>query len=239
MVERRETFLKERKGAVLLEFVLCFPILLVLFFFVMQLAQIMITWQVVHYAAYMGARSSMVVNNIQRQSQAEKVVKRILAVVSASPAPKSEGDDKGSDRAKDEYCKLDGWGYLPDTKYLEKQVSVDIPLTDIDPSGVHCTVKFKMFLNVPVAGNLIAFFANPKKNKDKEQDGGGGQGQDNREEWQKKLDDQGYALNPALLADDPQTIELEKDMKYPYIELVSTSVVSIPYGTKTYPLDIF
>ena len=46
MLKRRESFLKERKGAVLLEFVLCFPILLVLFLFAMQLAQIMITWQV-------------------------------------------------------------------------------------------------------------------------------------------------------------------------------------------------
>ena len=230
MLKRRESFLKERKGAVLLEFVLCFPILLVLFFFAMQLAQIMITWQVVHYAAYMGARSSMVTNNIQRQSQAEKVVKRILAVVSASPSSsaqnKKDGKDnnKDSERTKDEYCKLDGWGYLPDTKYLEKQVSVDIPLMDIDPSGVRCTVKFKMFLNVPVAGPLIAYFANPNK-KDKD--------------WEKRLDDQAHALNPALLPDDPQTIEPEKDLKIPYIELSSTSVVNIPYGTKAYPLEVF
>ena len=230
MLKRGKSFLKERKGAVLLEFVLCFPILLVLFFFAMQLAQIMITWQVVHYAAYMGARSSMVTNNIQRQSQAEKVVKRILAVVSASPSSsaqnKKDGKDnnKDSERTKDEYCKLDGWGYLPDTKYLEKQVSVDIPLMDIDPSGVRCTVKFKMFLNVPVAGPLIAFFANPNK-KDKD--------------WEKKLDDQAYALNPALLVDDPQTVEPEKDLKLPYIELSSTSVVNIPYGTKAYPLEVF
>ncbi len=228
MLKRRESFLKERKGAVLLEFVLCFPILLVLFLFAMQLAQIMITWQVVHYAAYMGARSSMVTNNLQRQSQAEKVVKRILAVVSASPATTSaqngKGGNKDADRTKDEYCKLDGWGYLPDTKYLEKQVDVDIPLMDIDPSGVRCTVKFKMFLNVPVAGPLIAFFANPNK-KDKD--------------WEKKLDDQAYALNPALLVDDPQTVEPEKDLKLPYIELSSTSVVNIPYGTKAYPLEVF
>ena len=78
---KRKSFLRERKGAVLLEFVLCFPILLVLFFFAIQLAQIMITWQVVHYAAFMGARSSMVTNNIQRQSQAEKVVKRTVRKV--------------------------------------------------------------------------------------------------------------------------------------------------------------
>ena len=98
MIGRRENFLKERKGAVLLEFVLCFPILLVLFFFAIQLAQIMITWQVVHYAAYMGARSSMVTNNIQRQSQAEKVVKRILAVVSASPVTTSAQNNKNGSK---------------------------------------------------------------------------------------------------------------------------------------------
>ena len=216
--------MRDRQGAVLLEFVLCFPILLVLFFFVVQIAQIMLTWQVVHYAAYMGARSSMVVNNLQRQSQAEKVVKRILAVVSSSVCD-NEGDAK--ERTKDEYCKLDGWGYLPDTKYLEKQVSVDIPLLDINPAGVSCTVKFKMFLHVPVAGRLIAFFANPNKK--------GGE-----DAWKKKLDQQGYALNPALLAEEePQEFEPEKDKKFPYLELESTSVVNIPYGTKTYPMDIF
>ena len=148
-----------RRGAVLLEFVMCFPILVVLFLFAMQIAQIMITWQVVHYAAFMGARSSMTVNNVRRKAQAEKVAKRILAVVSASPV--DSGNAK--DRAPDEYSKLDGWGWLPGTKYLEKQVSVDIPLTDVDPSGVRCTVKFKMFLHVPVAGRLIAFFAKEKK----------------------------------------------------------------------------
>ncbi|MCI5778565.1 MAG: pilus assembly protein [Lentisphaeria bacterium] len=212
------TFLKERRGAVLLEFVMCFPLLVVLFLFAMQIAQIMITWQVVHYAAYMGARSSMVSNNINRQSRAESVVKRILAVVSASPADSKDAKD----RAPDEYSKLDGWGWLPGTKYLEKQVAVDIPLLDIDPSGVRCTVTFKMFLHVPVAGNLIAFFAR----KDKK----GGE-----DAWKKKLDRQAVALNPALLNEEPQTIELDK-VKYPYIELSSTSVVNIPYGTKFYPV---
>ena len=214
---RKTTFLKGRGGAVLLEFVMCFPILIVLFLFAMQLAQIMITWQVVHYAAYMGARSSMTVNNARRKSQAEKVVKRILAVVSASPADSKDAKD----RAGDEYSKLDGWGWLPGTKYLEKQVAVEIPAMDVDPSGVRCTVKFKMFLNVPVAGNLIAYFANPKK-------------KDGKDAWKKKLDDQTVALNPALLPDDPQTMELDKE-KYPYIELSSTGVVYVPYGTKFYP----
>ena len=214
--------LKDSTGAVLLEFVMCFPLLLVLFFFCMQVAQIMITWQVVHYAAYMGARSSMVSNNINRQSRAEKVVTRILAVVSASPVDSKDAKD----RAPDEYSKLDGWGWLPGTKYLEKQVSVDIPLLDIDPSGVRCTVKFKMFLHVPVAGRLIAFFA--KKDK-----------KDGEKDWQKQLDQQAVALNPALLAGEPQTIEVGDDknkLKLPYIELESTSVVNIPYGTKFYPI---
>ena len=51
----------------------------------------------------------------------------------------------------------------------------------------------------------------------------------------KKLEQQGVALNPALLADDPQTMELDK-VKYPYIELTSTGSVYIPYGTKFYPI---
>lgn len=216
MAEKK--FLKECRGAVLLEFVMCFPLLIVLFLFAMQLAQIMITWQVVHYSAYMGARSAMTANNVRRKSQAEKVVKRILAVVSASPADSKDAKD----RAPDEYAKLDGWGWLPGTKYLEKQVTVDIPILDIDPSGVRCTVKFKMFLHVPVAGRLIAFFARKDK---KEED----------REWQKQLDKQGTALNPALISGEPQTLELDK-VKYPYIELKSTSTVSIPYGTKFYPV---
>ncbi len=215
---KRRSFRRSREGAVLLEFVMCFPLLIVLFLFSMQLAQIMLTWQVVHYAAYMGARSAMTVNNIRRKSQAEKVAKRILAVVSASPA-----DSKNAkDRAPDEYAKLDGWGYLPDTKYLEKQVSVDIPLTDVDPSGVRCTVKFKMLLNVPVAGRLIAFFARENKS-----------GADR--DWQKQLEEQHVALDPALIRGESQTLELDK-IKYPYIELSSTSTVNIPYGTKFYPV---
>ena len=70
---KRRSLRRSGEGAILLEFVLCFPLLIVLFLFTMQLAQIMITWQVVHYAAYMGARSAMTVNNIRRKSQAEKV----------------------------------------------------------------------------------------------------------------------------------------------------------------------
>ena len=53
---------KSESGAVLLEFVLCFPILMVLFLFAVQFSYIMIAWQVVHYSAYMGARSAMTEN---------------------------------------------------------------------------------------------------------------------------------------------------------------------------------
>ena len=142
---------KSESGAVLLEFVLCFPILMVLFLFAVQFSYIMIAWQVVHYSAYMGARSAMTENVFQRKSKAEKVVKRILAVVSASPTDSKDAKD----RAKDEYSKLDGWGWLPNTKFLDQQVDVDISMTNLDPRGVICTVKFKALLTVPVAGSLV------------------------------------------------------------------------------------
>lgn len=224
MRRKRETFLKSRKGAALLEFVFCFPILFVLFLFAVQFAYIMITWQVVHYSAYMGARSAMTVNNLQRKSRAETVAKRILAVVSGSPADSKDAKD----RADDKYIRLDGWGRLPNTKYLDQQVEVDIPLIDIDPRGLQCTVKFKMFLLVPVAGRIISFFAKEKKSEEEKK-------------WEKKLDEQAYALNPALLAQYANELEVKgsdkkEKLKYPYITLSSTSVIAIPYATKFYPV---
>ena len=70
----------------------------------------------VNYSAYMGARSAMTVNNLQRKNRAETVVKRILAAVSASPVDGKEAKD----RADDKYIKFDGWGRLPNTKYLDR-----------------------------------------------------------------------------------------------------------------------
>ncbi len=213
------------EGAALLEFVFCFPILFVLFLFAVQFADIMITWHMVHYSAYMGARSAMTVNNLQRKSRAEAVAKRILAVVSGSPSDSSDAKD----RADDKYIRLDGWGRLPNTKYLDQQVEVNIPLTDLDPRGVKCTVKFKMFLLVPVAGRIISFFAKKEKSEEEQQ-------------WQKKLDEQAYALNPALLARYANEMEVngadkKEKLKYPYITLTSSCVIPIPYATKFYPLS--
>ena len=211
-MSRRRSLWKDSRGAALLEFVFCFPILFVLFLFAMQFAYIMITWQVVHYSAYMGARSAMTVNNLQRKSRAETVVKRILAVVSASPSDSSDAKN----RADDKYIRLDGWGRLPNTKY------------DLDPRGLQCTVKFKMFLLVPVAGRIISFFAKDNKNEEESK-------------WSEKLDQQSYALNPALLAQYANEMEVKgsdkkEKLKYPYITLTSTSVIAIPYATKFYPV---
>lgn len=217
----KQHFLKRSEGAVLLEFVFCFPILFLLFLFAVQFAYIMITWHMVHYAAYMSARSAMTVNNVQRKTRAEAVTKRILAVVSASPSDNKDAKD----RADDKYIKLDGWGRLPNTKYLDRQVEVEIPMLDVDPRGLKCTVKFKMLLHVPVAGRIISFFA--KKDKTEEES-----------KWQEKLEQQAYALNPALLGKyaNEWTIDEKNKLKYPYITLSSTSVISIPYATKYYPL---
>lgn len=209
----------------LLEFAICFPILFILFLFAIQFAHIMTAWQVVHYSAYMGARSAMTENLIQRKSKAEKVAKRILAVISASPADSKESKD----RAKDEYAKLDGWGWLPNTKYLDKQVDVDISYTDLDPRGVLCTVKFKLFLTVPVAGRLISFFAKDDKSEEESK-------------WSERLDEQSYALNPALLEYsnevEPESDKDKEKLSLPYITLTSTSAVAIPYSTLKYPISI-
>ena len=109
-------------------------------------------------------------------------------------------------------------------------MKVEIPLIDLDPRGLQCTVKFKMFLLVPVAGRIISFFA--KDNKDEEES-----------KWSEKLDQQSYALNPALLAQYANEMEVKgsdkkEKLKYPYITLTSTSVIAIPYATKFYPVTL-
>ena len=98
-------------------------------------------------------------------------------------------------------------------------------MLDVDPRGLKCTVKFKMLLQVPVAGRIISFFA--KKDKTEEES-----------KWQEKLEQQAYALNPALLGKyaNEWTIDEKNKLKYPYITLSSSSVISIPYATKYYPL---
>ena len=88
----------------------------------------------------------------------------------------------------------------------------------------------KMFLLVPVAGRIISFFA--KDNKDEEES-----------KWSEKLDQQSYALNPALLAQYANEMEVKgsdkkEKLKYPYITLTSTSVIAIPYATKFYPVTL-
>ena len=142
--------------------------------------------------------------------------------------PSTPADSKDAkNRAKDEFSKLDGWGWLPNTKYLDKQVDVDISYTNLDPRGVLCTVKFKAFLTVPVAGRLISFFAKDDKKGDEKK-------------WQELLDNQQYALNPALI-NYSNEIELESDkdkLSIPYITLTSTSAVAIPYSTLKYPISL-
>ena len=85
-----------------------------------------------------------------------------------------------------------------------------------------------MFLLVPVAGRIISFFAKEKKSEEEKK-------------WEKKLDEQAYALNPALLAQYANELEVKgsdkkEKLKYPYITLSSTSVIAIPYATKFYPV---
>lgn len=212
-------------GAIMLEFVLCFPILFTLFLFAIQFAQILTTWQVVHYSAYVGARSTMTCNYLQRKSRAEFAVKRVLAVVSNSPT-KSTDEKDAKNRTADKYCKIDGFGYIPHTKCLDEQVDVDVPLFDYDPRGTTCTVKFKMFLNVPVAGRIISFFAKEDKSQDEKK-------------WGDYLEkNEIVGRNPMMLSKFANEMELKNEkqkLKMPYITLKSTSTISIPYSTMYYP----
>ncbi len=56
---------RARSGTVLMDFVMCFPLVLVLMLFIVQFAHLWIARQVVQYAAYQAARSALVHSCVQ------------------------------------------------------------------------------------------------------------------------------------------------------------------------------
>jgi len=209
-------FAKRKNGGIMLEFVLCFPLLFVIFLFAVQFSQIFLTWQVLHYAAFMGARATLTCNTSERNTRAKEAAMRVLAVVSDSATSK---DDHGDEN----YSKIDGWGYLPFTKYVSDQTTVTVEEKKSKNEVVMCKVKYKMFLYVPVAGKLISYFGNPDVDATEEL----------KKEWENEDNAQGSSLNPGLI--EAKAKEADFAENYPYIELESNCAVSIPYDTTVYP----
>lgn len=142
------------KGSMLMEAVVCLPVLLVLILGCMQIAHIWFARQMVQYAAYAAARSLLVVSNPDHKKAVEPggVAWKAAAQVCAWVALSGHGHQIG----------VPGWGEISGSGSMEEKLklSLDQPYGEWYP-GV--TVQFDFPLVMPIAGPLIGWGVNPWK----------------------------------------------------------------------------
>ena len=226
-----------RPGSMLMEFVLTMPILVVLIMLVLQFAQLWLVREVVSYAAFCAARSTLCVVPVEQSDAAKKAAMQVLAWVNTFGSDGGTGS-KGTYNAgafsdiKDGYefnyyegsaddsgnLKIPGWGGVPESSGLSDRVKVELDIQSLSrniggkkPVASAVTVKYKFPMLVPIAGQMISYLA---KNSASES------------QYVKSKD-----LMPGWTGEE----ETFGDGGVPYIELVETGVVPMPYSTVNFP----
>lgn len=139
-----------RHGSVLMECVLAFPLIFALACSCLQLAHIWIARQVVQYAAFTAARSTLVCSEGEYQDAAQQAAEQVL---SWAVIGKAQGErDKG----------VPGWGAIPGSGGVHRKTRVQI--TPLGQWNVKAVVEFDFALVVPVAGPLIGWWVAPHEN---------------------------------------------------------------------------
>ena len=225
-----------RPGSMLMEFVLTMPILVVLIMLILQFAQLWLVREVVSYAAFCAARSTLCVVPMEQSDAAKKAAMQVLAWVNAFGGSNGGTGSKGTYDAGamsdikagyefDYYegtaddsgnLKIPGWGGVPESSGLSDRVKVELDILSTarniggkKPVASAVTVKYKFPMLVPIAGQMISYLA---KNSASES------------QYVKSED-----LMPGW------TGEEETFDGVPYIELVETGVVPMPYSTANFP----
>jgi len=137
------------RGSMMLECVICMPLLLTLIFGSLQLAHIWLARQVVEYAAWSAARSLLTEYNdddLYRQT-ARKAAARICAWIALSQSSGASGVD------------VAGWGEVPGSGDIDSKLQIKID--NSDPWNPVATVIFDFPLVMPIAGPIIGWAVNP------------------------------------------------------------------------------
>jgi Flp pilus assembly protein TadG len=148
MISHSEKIASE-KGSMMLESVMCLPLLLALIFGSLQLAHIWFARQVVHYAAYAAARSTLTEPNDKSmyEKAARSAAERVCAWTALSQPAGAEG------------ITLPGWGHIPGSGNISDKVKIDVD--DSDQWNPSVTVTFDFPLVMPIAGPIIGWAVNP------------------------------------------------------------------------------
>ena len=144
-----------RRGSMLMEFVLVMPLLFIMIMLVLQFAQVWMVKQVMSYAAFCAARSTICVNEAypaDAQHGAETAAKRVLAWVNFF----GTGGSKG--------VKVPGWGEIPESAGIDRRVTVYLndAIPEIGypiPGARAAQVVFNCPLLIPIAGQMVSWYA--------------------------------------------------------------------------------
>jgi hypothetical protein len=138
----------------MLEFVLAFPLVLLLILGSIQIAHIWVARMVVHYAAYSAARAALVCHTSEYSSFSdgsphgpERAAERVTAWVVMGERP-AETD-----------VTVPGWGDIPGSGAAGRKTRCEV--VESEPWNVKATVQLDFALIVPIAGPLIGWSVHP------------------------------------------------------------------------------
>ncbi len=137
---------RRRRGSVTLEFLLGFPLVLVLFLACMQLSHIWVARHVVQYAAYCAARATLTTHRSEYQPAAQQAAEQVCAWIV-----------KGH-RADESDKVVPGWGRIPGSGAAARKTRATVQER---PWNVEATVEHDFALIVPIAGPIIGWAVSP------------------------------------------------------------------------------
>jgi Flp pilus assembly protein TadG len=134
-------------GSVMLEFVLAFPLILVLLLACMQFAHMWMARQVVQYAAFAAARATLVCTQAEYQQAAQQAAEQVCAWISIGVT------------AGEKDKRVPGWGRIPGSGGVARKTRVRIET--VGRWNVRATVEHDFALVFPLVGPIIGWGVSP------------------------------------------------------------------------------
>lgn len=254
---------RHAKGSVLMEFLLVFPIIILLVSMVLQFSQIWIARQVTAYAAYCATRATLCVNTAEQARAAQYAAESVCAWVCLAGLStdekatlESESGDvdwgrfhnmtdevesrdtiyKDVSAPRSSELNIPGWGSVPGSSSRHARVHVDVLRGGASGNYAAVRVRFKFPLLLPLAGKIISWaVAHP------------GEGPSSYDSSTGTWDGDSYysvhagwhggkeaVMNDDGTGSDRSYATYGQDGKFPFIELAEICVLPRPYVTKNF-----
>lgn len=220
-----------RRGSIMMEFVISMPILFLLIMLTLQYAHVWMAKQMLSYAAFCAARSTLACAPGEQQKATREAAKRALAWMNIygkrdrayahvdSEISASDFSDisdtsafqnqSGRPPAVAGDVKIPGWGGVPESDSTDDRLQTK-PLV-VQGKYAACTVVYKFPLLIPVAGQMVSYLAKHTTGKE----------------------------SATYRASMGWTGEEELFDGMPFIELTETCVLPLPYSTVNLPFGAY